>query len=83
MLTHCVVLDRYLAKQYAPVARQADLAEVPRELIAEKKAPLEVMMEPGDEWWVWVVGTETLMQFGGLALVRAGAVVWASRDWIS
>jgi hypothetical protein len=73
-----VVLDLYLSSE-----RPADrgIQEVPR--IARRRLELEALMQPGDEWWRWVSGTEPLMQEGGLALVRCGCVVWARRDWIS
>ncbi len=29
------------------------------------------------------MGTEPLMQMGGLVLVRGGGVIWARNDWIS
>jgi hypothetical protein len=38
---------------------------------------------PGDEWFEWVSGTESLMQSGGLALVRSGRIVYAEQHWIS
>lgn len=48
---------------------------------------LRVMLEsraiPGDQWWEWVRGTEPMMQYGGIALVRNGAIVWARETWIS
>ncbi len=84
MLTHLVTLDDYLAEQWTPIARRsADPAEAIRLLVAAKKPPLEALAGPGDEWWAWVAGSEPLMQSGGLALVRSGAVVWAREDWIS
>lgn len=46
-------------------------------------AMLKAKMLPGDEWWEWVMGTEPLMQMGGIALVRCGQVIWARNDWIS
>ena len=48
-----------------------------------KQTELEERAQPGDEWWEWVMGTEPLMQTGGLALVRDGSIVWACNTWIS
>jgi hypothetical protein len=83
MLTQRIELDQYITKQLAPLLRHVPQGVSVRELIASKKTPLEALMQPGDEWWQWVSGTEPLMQLGGLALVRAGAIVWARLDWIS
>ena len=54
-----------------------------RPVVDEKKGSLEALMEPGDEWYEWVGGSQPLMQVGGLALVRKGLVIWARQEWIS
>jgi hypothetical protein len=88
-LVRRVVLDEYLADRYLPVAKRASaehaisVAEATRVWVEAKKPPLEAIQQPGDEWWEWLQGSEPLMQMGGLALVRSGAVVWASMDWMS
>jgi hypothetical protein len=71
-------LDEYLSRE-----RPADRGTEEVARVARRKQDLEALMQPGDEWWHWVSGTEPLMQEGGLALVRHGRVEWARLDWIS
>jgi len=73
------MLDEYLAELLAPLV---ELVEA-QTIVATHKAPLLALVQPGDEWWQWVQGSEPLMQTGGLALVRNGIVVWARLDWMS
>ena len=82
MLTQRVDLDEHLTETLAPLLRRAGLpAHADKsEVLADKKRPYEALSRPGDEWWAWVAGTEPQMQMGGLALVRGGAIVWASMD---
>jgi hypothetical protein len=78
-LTRRVTLDEYFAEWLELVRRgRASQSDIDR-----NRAGLEGRAQPGDEWWAWVMGTEPLMQMGGLALVRNGGVVWARNDWIS
>jgi hypothetical protein len=79
ILTRRVTLDEYFAEGMELVRR----GRVARSAIDCNRAELEARAQPGDEWWEWVLGTEPLMQMGGLALVREGGVVWARNDWIS
>jgi hypothetical protein len=79
MLTRRVTLDEYFAEWLELVRR----GHVAKSSIDQIRAELEVQEQPGDEWWEWVIGTEPLMQMGGIALVRAGDVVWARHHWIS
>jgi hypothetical protein len=79
MLTRRVTLDEYFAERMELVRR----GRVAQSAIGRDKADLEARAQPSDEWWEWVMGTEPLMQMGGLALVREGGVVWARNDWIS
>ena len=74
-----VTLDAYLA---APVESRRSPEEVAA-WVSSRKPKLEALTKPGDEWWRWISGTQPLMQWGGLALVRHGVVVWARFDWIS
>lgn len=83
MLTDRIVLEEYLAEQWAPIARRGGGPDALADLVAMKKAPFDALARPGDEWWTWISGTEPLMQMGGLALVRAGKIIWARQDWIS
>ena len=79
MLTQRVTLDEYFAESMELVRR----GRVAQSVIDRSRAKLEALAQPGDEWWKWVMGTEPLMQWGGLALVRHGEVVWARNTWIS
>jgi hypothetical protein len=79
MLTRRVTLDEYFAEGMELVRR----GRVAQTTIDSDRAQLEARAQPGDEWWEWVMGTEPLMQMGGLALVRVGEVAWARNDWIS
>lgn len=79
MLTRRVSLDAYFAEKTAWVGK----GYISRETVDQDRAKLEARARPYDEWWEWILGTEYLMQMGGLALVRCGDVVWAREDWIS
>jgi hypothetical protein len=79
MLTRRVTLDEYFTETTELVRR----GRVAQSAVDQDRAALEARAQPGDEWWEWVMGTEPLMQMGGVALVREGAVVWARDDWIS
>jgi hypothetical protein len=79
MLTRKVSLDEYFAETIE-LARRGRVAQ---SVIDRNRAALDGRAQPGDEWWEWVMGTQPLMQIGGLALVRDGGVVWARNDWIS
>jgi hypothetical protein len=79
MLDRSVTLDEYFA-QYVDLVRKGRVAQ---SALDRDRAQLEARTQPGDEWWEWVLGTEPLMQQGGLALVRGGRVIWARQDWIS
>jgi hypothetical protein len=79
MLTRRVTLDEYFAENIEFVRR----GRITQSALDRNRAELESRAQPGDEWWDWVMGTEPLMQMGGLALVRDGGVVWARNDWIS
>jgi len=79
MLARRVTLDDYFAPSM-DLVRKGHVAEA---TINRNRAKLEALAQVGDEWWEWVMGTEPLMQMGGLALVRAGRVVWARNTWIS
>jgi hypothetical protein len=69
-----VVLDEYLAERWPSDFSESAEAD---------RIHLVTLALSGDEWWTWLSGTEPLMQSGGLALVRAGSIVWARRDWLS
>jgi hypothetical protein len=79
MLTQCVTLDEYFTERLEWVRRGL----IAQSTVDQDRAQLEARAQPGDEWWEWVLGSEPLMQEGGLALVRGGQVVWARLDWIS
>jgi hypothetical protein len=79
LLTRKVSLDEYFAESMELVRK----GRVAKSAIDRNRAELEGRAQPGDEWWEWVMGTEPLMQMGGLALVRNGGIVWARNDWIS
>jgi hypothetical protein len=79
MLTRRVTLDEYFAESMELVRR----GRVAQSAIDRNRKELEARAQPNDEWWEWVMGTEPLMQMGGIALVRDGAIVWARNDWIS
>jgi hypothetical protein len=79
LLTRRVTLDEYFA-EYMELVRRGRIAQ---SVVDRSRAQLEERAQVGDEWWEWVMGTEPLMQMGGLALLRDGDVVWARNDWIS
>jgi hypothetical protein len=79
MLTRPLTLDEYFAEGMELIRR----GRIAQSAIDRDRAQLEARRQAGDEWWEWVMGTEPLMQMGGLALVRDGEVVWARNDWIS
>jgi hypothetical protein len=79
MLTRRVTLDEYLAGKMELVRR----GRIVQAVFDNDRAALAARAQPGDEFWEWVMGTEPLMQMGGVALVRDGGVVWARNDWIS
>ncbi len=76
MLTRRVTLDQYFAESIELVRR----GRVAQFVIDCNIAELEARARPGDEWWQWLMGTEPLIQMGGLALLRDDAVVWARND---
>jgi hypothetical protein len=78
MLQRRVTLDEYLYE--SEVFRRGLVA---RHKVDADRANLAARTQPDDEWWVWIAGTEPLMQQGGLALVRQGRIIWARQDWIS
>ena len=84
-LTRRVTLDAYYDEQIAHHAARRTSEELHEmgQRIERSKASLGARAMPGDEWWEWVSGTEPLMQSGGLALVRAGDIVYAVQHWIS
>jgi hypothetical protein len=79
MLTRRVTLDEYQAEHVVLASRGL----VPQSKVDSDRAMLKPLIRPGEEWWEWIMGTEPLMQMGGLALVREGRVIWARNDWIS
>jgi hypothetical protein len=79
MLKRRVTLDEYFAERTEWVRK----GYITKAAVDQDRAYLEVRAQPQDEWWEWGLGTEPLMQMGGLALVRCGNVVWARDDWIS
>ncbi len=79
MLTRRVTLDEYFAESMELLIK----GRLEKSAIDRSRAQLEARMEPGDEWWEWLLGTEPLRQMGGVALVRNGAIIWARHDWIS
>jgi hypothetical protein len=79
MLTRRVTLDEYVAEREEWVCK----GYTTRSAVDCDRARLEERTQPHDQWWEWVLGTEPLMQMGGIALVRYGQVVWARNDWIS
>jgi hypothetical protein len=79
MLIRRVEIDDHLAEYEALVCK----GTVAQSVVDDLRAKLTARVLPGDEWWEWVSGTEPLMQMGGLAIVRNGAIVWASNEWIS
>jgi hypothetical protein len=79
MLTRRVTLDEYFAEGMELVHR----GRIAQSAIDRNRVEPEARAQPGDEWGEWVMGTEPLMQMGGLALVRDSGVVWARNDWIS
>jgi hypothetical protein len=79
MLTRCVTLDEYFAERLEWVRR----GHIAQSAVDQDRAQLEARAQSGDGWWEWLLGSEPLMQMGGLALVRGGQVVWARNDWIS
>ncbi len=79
MLTRRLTLDEYFAERSEWTRKRY----VAQSAVDRDQAQLEARARPGDEWWEWVLGTEPLMQMGGLALVRCGRIVWARQDWIS
>jgi hypothetical protein len=79
MLTRRVTLNEYFADNMELVRK----GRVAKSAIDRNREDLEARAHPGDEWWEWVIGTEPLMQMGGLVLVRDGRIVWARNDWIS
>jgi hypothetical protein len=81
MLTRRITLDEYLA--LAAGIELVGIDQIGQSTLDCYRAELESRAQPGDEWWEWVMGTEPLMQMGGLALVRDGRVVWARNTWIS
>jgi len=74
-----ITLDDYFVEHHEWVQKGL----ISQSRIDLDRAGLEALAQPGDEWWEWLMGTEPLKQMGGLALVRAGIVVWARNDWIS
>jgi hypothetical protein len=78
-LTRRLTLDDYFA-EHRELVRKGYVAQ---STVDRARAQLEARARPDDEWWEWVLGTEPLMQMGGLALVRCGRIVWARQDWIS
>ena len=80
-LTEQVTLDQYVARRCGHL-RTSDAEEYERRL-GQERQELQPLATEGDEWWIWISGTEPLMQQGGLAIVRAGAIVWARMDWLS
>ena len=79
MRTRRLTLDEH----YAPSMELVRKGHVAQSDLDQGRAMLEVLAKPGDEWWEWIMGTEPLMQVGGLALVRAGQIIWARNVWIS
>lgn len=79
MLLRRVTLDEYFAER-AEGVRKGYLSQA---AVDRDRVQLEARAQAQDEWWEWVLGTEPLMQMGGLAVVRCGSVVWARNDWIS
>jgi hypothetical protein len=79
MLTRRLTLDEYFAEHVEWVRK----GHITQAAVDQNRAQLEARWQPGDEWWEWIMGTEKLMQMGGLALVRGGQIAWARNDWIS
>ncbi len=80
MLNRRVMLDEYFGERLEWVRK----GRIAQSAVEQDRVRLEARAQPGgDEWWEWVMGTEPLMQMGGLALVRGGCIVWARNDWIS
>jgi hypothetical protein len=84
-LTHQFSLESYVDDQL----RELYGDNLPTR-VAERRQSMETFLQklrcrtkPGDSWWDWVQGSEPLMQTGGVALVRNGAIVWATTTWIS
>ena len=78
-LSRRVTLEEYFAGTLELVRKGL----VAQSRVDQDRAHLEARTQTGDEWWEWVLGSAPLMQMGGLALVRAGTIVWARLDWIS
>lgn len=84
-LTQRVTLDEYYREEIAHHTSRRTTEEL-RDImsrIEQTKARLIAHWTQGDEWWEWVSGTEPLMQSGGIALVRAGKIIYAEQHWIS
>lgn len=81
MLRRCVTLDEYFAEKLAEVGEERYQSYLAAD--EQDRAQLEPRAQPQDEWWEWVMGTQPLMQMGGLALVRSGNIIWSCGDWIS
>lgn len=81
-LRHQLTLDEYFAKSLTETSNPKVLALI-RERNEKLRPRLEALAQPGDCWWEWIQGEIPLMQSGGLALVRAGKIVWATLAWIS
>lgn len=79
MLRRRVTFDEYFADSIEGVRK----GYITQEAVDQDRVQLEARLQPDDEWWEWVLGTEPLRQMGGLALVRRGNIVWARNDWIS
>jgi hypothetical protein len=79
MLRRHLTLDEYFAERCEWVRR----GHVPQSAVDRDRAQLEGRAQHGDEWWECLLGTQPLMQMGGLALIRSGHIVWVRQDWIS
>lgn len=79
MLCRRITLDEYFV-EHADWVRRGLITQA---AVDANRANLESLARPGDQWWTWVIGTQPLMQMGGLALVRNGNIEWARDDWIS
>jgi hypothetical protein len=84
-LVRCVTVDSYFAADLAhhKSRRTPEVFQAMEQRIQTVKDGLNNRALPGDEWWEWIQGPERLMQTGGIALVRAGTVIYARQCWIS